>query len=616
MTKKKEDLGGVWRTVGGRRIFIKDGQDLYEAMNDSGKFTNLKRTNKAKQGVKEIDYIGQDGKKHKMDSYEYPEDRDGYHKYLTEKYGTYKEEEIKDKYGRTDYKKLREEFYQHQEKTKERTTSQVDKEYELYKRARQDESSIDPMTENSTDWEELDRKYKDRYEKEKSSIKENKKIDDFVKNNPDWEFGRYDEDEFDDLADTLGIDRNNVAEEIYDRIREKSNKSEYLDKRNKEIEFERDKGIYTGARETNPNGSYKYQKEFEQEIAEDRRKFNQIAKTYGYNKLTNEQILRTLDEAEKKGLYHAKSDIDAMKRYLNRTVIEKDTGSAYSKPGKRWEVLEKGKSAFGKDIYKVMDEEGNVQWKDASSFYEKELNSKPKVDKHDLDKLNEIADKYKDVNKYDMDDISKDYIKNRRNEMSFNKRNDEFKANNTVRINNLNQYRKDYFTPGKDDNETKDKIIKTLNDMPAGTELGQNYEENVSGWTSHGGYTSKHQRVLAYKKNEDGSWEGPYGKKDVNDMALSVIHNGTDIKTLEQAKADKEKLSINDRTEHRDIVNIGKDSAGNDVGKSTFRTTYNRQIVKDDRYYAWVDEVDPNSELTESELEQMYRSIYPNRIKK
>lgn len=30
--------GGVWRTVGGRRIFIKDGQDLASAMKQSGKF--------------------------------------------------------------------------------------------------------------------------------------------------------------------------------------------------------------------------------------------------------------------------------------------------------------------------------------------------------------------------------------------------------------------------------------------------------------------------------------------------------------------------------------------------------------------------------------------------
>lgn len=34
----KDDIGGVWRTVGGRRIFIKNGQDLASAMRNSGKF--------------------------------------------------------------------------------------------------------------------------------------------------------------------------------------------------------------------------------------------------------------------------------------------------------------------------------------------------------------------------------------------------------------------------------------------------------------------------------------------------------------------------------------------------------------------------------------------------
>lgn len=38
----KDDIGGVWRTVGGRRIFIKDGQDLGTAMKESGKFGNKK----------------------------------------------------------------------------------------------------------------------------------------------------------------------------------------------------------------------------------------------------------------------------------------------------------------------------------------------------------------------------------------------------------------------------------------------------------------------------------------------------------------------------------------------------------------------------------------------
>lgn len=39
-----EDIGGVWRTVGGRRIFIKDGEDLSTAMKNSGKFKTTFKT--------------------------------------------------------------------------------------------------------------------------------------------------------------------------------------------------------------------------------------------------------------------------------------------------------------------------------------------------------------------------------------------------------------------------------------------------------------------------------------------------------------------------------------------------------------------------------------------
>ena len=39
---------GVWRTVGGRRIFIVDGEDLKTAMEKSGKFKDLKKENKEK----------------------------------------------------------------------------------------------------------------------------------------------------------------------------------------------------------------------------------------------------------------------------------------------------------------------------------------------------------------------------------------------------------------------------------------------------------------------------------------------------------------------------------------------------------------------------------------
>ena len=43
------ETGGVWRTVGGRRIFIKDGQDLASAMKESGKFKTKKQEEKGKK---------------------------------------------------------------------------------------------------------------------------------------------------------------------------------------------------------------------------------------------------------------------------------------------------------------------------------------------------------------------------------------------------------------------------------------------------------------------------------------------------------------------------------------------------------------------------------------
>lgn len=107
--KKYDEDDGVWRTVGGRRIFIRTGQDLSSAMRKSGKF-KFKR---------------------KMSS----DDKD-----------------------------------------------KRESEYNLYKRAVENPDSIDAMTENSTDWEALDKKYKGRYEKEQSgSKKDYEKYNDFLK---------------------------------------------------------------------------------------------------------------------------------------------------------------------------------------------------------------------------------------------------------------------------------------------------------------------------------------------------------------------------------------------------------------------------------------------------
>lgn len=51
-----------------------------------------------------------------------------------------------------------------------------EKEYKLYKKAMTDPDSIDPMTENSTDWEALDKKYRDKYNKELSKAQKQDEI--------------------------------------------------------------------------------------------------------------------------------------------------------------------------------------------------------------------------------------------------------------------------------------------------------------------------------------------------------------------------------------------------------------------------------------------------------
>ena len=55
-----DDIGGVWRTIGGRRVFIKDGEDLSTAMKRSGKFkksdisSNSDIKEKHEQAIKEL----------------------------------------------------------------------------------------------------------------------------------------------------------------------------------------------------------------------------------------------------------------------------------------------------------------------------------------------------------------------------------------------------------------------------------------------------------------------------------------------------------------------------------------------------------------------------------
>ena len=70
---------------------------------------------------------------------------------------------------------------------KKLTRKQKEAEYELYKKAKENPNSIDPMTENSTDWEGLEKKYGERYKNEKDP-----KVN-IKKDGGEWETKRYSE---------------------------------------------------------------------------------------------------------------------------------------------------------------------------------------------------------------------------------------------------------------------------------------------------------------------------------------------------------------------------------------------------------------------------------------
>ena len=63
------DIGGVWRTVGGRRIFIKDGEDLETAMKKSGKFGNKKEYEIEGIGKVDEEYLKKEFEKYHKDDW-------------------------------------------------------------------------------------------------------------------------------------------------------------------------------------------------------------------------------------------------------------------------------------------------------------------------------------------------------------------------------------------------------------------------------------------------------------------------------------------------------------------------------------------------------------------
>lgn len=82
MTKKYDDEDGVWRTIGGRRIFIKNGQDLASAMKESGKFSRVARNKDLYKKLKEENKKDEEKQETKKEDkmYKLPETPEEYRK--------------------------------------------------------------------------------------------------------------------------------------------------------------------------------------------------------------------------------------------------------------------------------------------------------------------------------------------------------------------------------------------------------------------------------------------------------------------------------------------------------------------------------------------------------
>lgn len=122
---------GVWRTIGGRRVFIPDGQDLSEAMKESGKFK-------------------------KKDEDEF--DRDEYEDYESAKDF---EDELGIDYSPEEWARLEKKYSKiYKEK----------KDYRWYMRVKSEPALAD-MYSNSEKFKKLDKKYNKEWEKEQEKIR-------------------------------------------------------------------------------------------------------------------------------------------------------------------------------------------------------------------------------------------------------------------------------------------------------------------------------------------------------------------------------------------------------------------------------------------------------------
>lgn len=136
------------------------------------------------------------------------------------------------------------------------------------------------------------------------------------------------------------------------------------------------------------NGTY----ESTPSSAEDERIFNQISKFYGYDKLSDAELRETLDFAEKRGMYHSKSDIEAMRRVLDSKQ------ATYTEKVKESDKAVKEYQKLAKDYEKIADKYYATDYN--SPEYEKLRDEKNAASKLMSEARNEAIQKFSNTIPY------------------------------------------------------------------------------------------------------------------------------------------------------------------------------------------------------------------------
>ena len=252
---KYNDEDIIWRTIGGRRVPIRKGQSLSEAMKESGKFNKKsKKTEEEKQKMFNDTMDKRESIIKKLD--EETKDLSEYDKYnlaiskLENAEGMSATERqywagTRDRYEKNmSYDAYDKGVKKSQEFMKEvlSKNNKKDSDYELYKKAKENPDSIDPMTENSTDWEALDKKYSKRYNEDsyKNYVKNTLNNDEYLQaNRPNEYFNKMvNEKELHYAGEELYSDDPNRFGDTLRKHNEKMNPSKSRDEVVKQLDNE------------------------------------------------------------------------------------------------------------------------------------------------------------------------------------------------------------------------------------------------------------------------------------------------------------------------------------------------------------------------------------------